>query len=96
MTAAAHACEERVEDGAAREHVGEAAVDEAVEAAGSKQRGVDEVGPVGRRYDADANKPLDAVQLRQQLVDHALRDTGRVAAAAALRVAWEPVAVSSR
>ncbi len=52
-----------------------------VQSTGSHQRRVNHVGPRGRREHIDARAPLDAVQVAQQLIDDAVGDARRVAAA---------------
>ena len=52
-----------------------------VDPAGAEERRVDEVRPRGGGDDEDAGaKTLDAVQLSQQLVDHAIRHARAVVA----------------
>ena len=77
--------EEGSEDGSALSFVWEATVDEAIEAAWAQQCCIDEIRPVACRNDTHALQLLDAIELCEQLVHHALCDAGAIGAATALR-----------
>ena len=58
-----------LEDALAADHVGCVDGDLAVEAAGAQQRGVEDVGAVGRRDEDDVGLDVEAVHLDEQLVE---------------------------
>ncbi len=60
------------EDAFAALHVGPVHDDAPVEPAGTQQRGVEHVGPVGRRHEDDAFVRFEAVHLDEQLVERLL------------------------
>ena len=60
------------EDAFAALHVGTVDDDAAIEAAGTEQRRIEHVGPVGRRDEDDAFVRLEAVHLDEQLVQRLL------------------------
>jgi len=64
--------------------VGQRHHDLPVEAAGTQQRGIEDIGPVGRRDDDHAHRGLEAVHLDEQLVERLL---ALVVAAAQARAA---------
>src|ERR1041385_8031072 len=78
-----HAGGVHLQDVEARALVWGGDLDEAVEAAGAQQAGVDDVGPVGGGDDDDALEAFHAVDRGQQLVDDALRDVAALVGAAA-------------
>ena len=73
------------EDAPAAGGVGHADIDQLVEAAGAKQRRVDQVRPVGRADHDDVLQLLEPVHLGQDGVDHPLGDLRLAEAAAARR-----------